>query len=213
MPEQGHFSHSTEATVEFQPFPKIARLNRQCTITEKIDGTNAQVTIIPADGPMSIEGNVAIVDNFAIFAGSRSRWISPGKSTDNFGFAGWVRDNAAELVKLGEGSHFGEWWGSGIQRGYGLPKGEKRFSLFNVGRWSADAERPACCGVVPTLFEGLFHSALVQECLEDLRDGGSRAAPGFMKPEGIIVFHQAQRSLFKVTIEGDHEPKSMAAAA
>lgn len=32
-------------TIEFQPWPKIARLNREITITEKIDGTNAAVII------------------------------------------------------------------------------------------------------------------------------------------------------------------------
>jgi hypothetical protein len=31
--------------IEFQPFAKIARLSRECVITEKIDGTNAQVYI------------------------------------------------------------------------------------------------------------------------------------------------------------------------
>ena len=32
----------------FQPFSKIARLNRDCVITEKLDGTNAQVHVVPA---------------------------------------------------------------------------------------------------------------------------------------------------------------------
>lgn len=32
-------------TLEFQPWPKIARLNRDIVITEKIDGTNAAVHI------------------------------------------------------------------------------------------------------------------------------------------------------------------------
>ena len=30
---------------EFKPFPSIARLHRDCCITEKIDGTNAVVTV------------------------------------------------------------------------------------------------------------------------------------------------------------------------
>ena len=29
--------------MEFEAFPKIGRMNRDCTITEKIDGTNAQL--------------------------------------------------------------------------------------------------------------------------------------------------------------------------
>lgn len=183
-------------SIEFTPFPKIARLNRECTITEKIDGTNAQVHI---------------TEDGTVLAGSRTRWIT--SQADNFGFAKWVEANADDLRKLGPGSHFGEWWGSGIQRGYGLQKGEKRFSLFNVVRWADDAVRPACCSVVPTLYQGPFDTIETHACVEILRELGSRAAPGFMKPEGVIVWHDAARQLFKVTIEKDSEPKSVSVAA
>ena len=100
-----------------------------------------------------------------------------------------------------------------------------RFSLFNVGRWAlgpAHAEKcacgncptldkvlPDCVGLVPVLYEGPFSSDIVDQTLEDLRANGSKAAPGFMKPEGIIVYHAAARSLFKVTIEKDEEPKTL----
>lgn len=40
---------------------------------------------------------------------------------------------------------------------------------------------------------------------------GSTAAPGFMKPEGIVVFHAASRNLYKVTLEKDDAPKGRAA--
>ncbi len=193
--------------MEFQPFPKIARLNRDCTITEKIDGTNAQVMLMPIDGPCSTEGSIAQVDGFAIFAGSRTRWVQPGKQKDNHGFAGWVVANAAELVKLGEGSHFGEWWGGSIQSGYGLK--EKRFSLFNTYRWNDDAVRPACCYVVPTIYQGPFSTDAVDWSVTKLRVEGSQAAPGWKKPEGIIVFHHAKSHLFKVTLERDDAPKSL----
>lgn len=43
--------------------------------------------------------------------------------------------------------------------------------------------------------------------VEDLRTNGSKVAPGFMKPEGIIIYHAAARSMFKVTLEKDDEPK------
>ena len=33
------------STPEFIEFPKMARLSRECVITEKIDGTNAQIFI------------------------------------------------------------------------------------------------------------------------------------------------------------------------
>jgi hypothetical protein len=179
---------------EFTEFPKMPRLSRECVITEKIDGTNG-VIYIGEDGAMA--------------AGSRSRWITP--AMDNHGFARWVTDHADELRALGPGRHFGEWWGSGIQRGYGLTKGEKRFSLFNIGRWELD--RPACCHVVPVLYRGEFETNAAVGALATLRIGGSLASPGFMNPEGIVVFHIAGNVGFKKTIEKDELPKSLAAVA
>jgi len=181
--------------MEFEEFPKIPRLRRDCVITEKIDGTNAQIHITEDD---------------QILVGSRSRYITP--EDDNYGFAKWVKANEAEIRKLGYGRHYGEWWGSGCQRGYGLQKGEKRFSLFNVGRWRNE-ELPSCVSLVPVLYEGPFSSDIVEKVLEDLRLNGSKAAPGFMNPEGIIVYHAAARSMFKVTLEKDSEPKSKVEAS
>lgn len=178
---------------EFIPFPKIARLSREIIITEKLDGTNAQIWISD--------------DGTEIRAGSRTRWITP--QDDNFGFARWAEENRDELLKLGPGRHFGEWWGKGIQRNYSLT--EKRFSLFNVSRWEDDALRPSCCHTVPVLYRGDFSQSAWQNALADLAKNGSRAAPGFMKPEGIIVFHVAANIGFKKTIEKDAEPKSLAA--
>lgn len=175
---------------DFIPFPKIPRLKRGCVITEKIDGTNAQV-VVGEDG--------------SVRAGSRNRWITP--EDDNFGFARWVADHADGLRELGPGQHFGEWWGLGIQRGYGLS--ERRFSLFNVGRWSD--VRPACCHVVPALYEGDFSTEAVDTFLDLLKVGGSVAAPGFIKPEGIIVYMTAARHTYKVLAENDNEPKGAAA--
>lgn len=197
--------------MEFKPFPKIARLSRDVVVTEKIDGTNAQVYIVHKDEISSltqIEGAVNIIDGYIIYAGSRTRWIKPGKETDNYGFAAWVRDNANELVKLGPGSHFGEWFGSGIQRGYGLK--EKRFALFNTARWSDAGVRPKCCDVVPVLYSGIFDTREVETALESLRVKGSYMAPGFMRPEGVIIYHTASGTLYKKTLEKDQEPKSLA---
>jgi hypothetical protein len=196
--------------MEFIGFPKSPRLTRPMVITEKIDGTNAQIVIV----------NKALFDNTALcgptpvgdngeqlmLAGSRTRWINPKE--DNFGFAKWVEENSKELFKLGEGQHFGEWWGSGIQRGYDLPKGEKRFSLFNTSRWSDASVRPECCHVVPILHKGMFDTTAIQATLQALELVGSQAAPGFMKPEGIMVFHAASGIVFKKTIHKDEAPKS-----
>ncbi len=176
----------------FVEFPKIARLNRDIFINEKIDGTNAQVEITE-DGD--------------IFPGSRNRFVT--LQNDNYGFARWVEGEKAELMKLGPGRHYGEWWGSGIQRAYGLKGGEKHFSLFNVARWSDDDLRPACCRVVPTLYRGPFDTNAINDVIERLRTDGSVAAPGFMRPEGVIVYHTASATMFKVTLENDASPKSM----
>ena len=180
---------STDNT--FEAFAGIPRLFRGCTITEKIDGTNAQI-VVTGDGQ--------------VLAGSRSRYITP--EADNFGFAAWVKAHEDELRQLGEGRHFGEWWGCGIQRGYGLT--EKRFSLFNVSRWGVgfnpqgqDPRVPPKARVVPIMYEGPFSTTTAWDMVSMLCKEGSAAAPGFMNPEGIVVFHSAGQALFKATIGGD----------
>lgn len=194
---------------KFEEFPKIARLNRDCIVTEKIDGVNAQIVIAPRSAA-SIPPTLALVGDYAIFAGSRTRWVTP--TDDQNGLAKWVIANAEEIVKLGPGRHYGEWWGSGIRRGYGLPQGEKRFSLFNTSRWTEE-NTPACVNVVPILYRGLFTTQAINNTLDCLRVVGSKASPGFKRPEGIIVFHLAANVFFKVTLEKDEQPKSVAAAA
>jgi hypothetical protein len=191
----------------FTSFAKMARLQREVIITEKIDGTNAQIYI---------------TDDGRMLTGSRTRWIYP--EDDNFGFAAWARDNKDELMQLGPGRHFGEWWGQGIQRNYGLD--ERRFSLFNVSRWCLHGETPqpiptadprivkmqevlpACCHLVPILRRGINISTLAESALYELTQRGSVAAPGFMHPEGIVVFHTAGNVGFKMTLDNDGVPKS-----
>lgn len=212
--------------MDFQEFGKIARLSRNVVVTEKIDGTNAQIFIqtlgVSTDEPHVISWPYSYAERNSrgttfIFAGSRSRWITPGKNTDNCGFAGWVKDNGKTLLGLGEGRHYGEWWGQGIQRNYGLK--EKRFSLFNVGRWNSEwnsnfsgstvcTEIPLC-HVVPVLGRGEFNTEFIGTVLNGLSDNGSYAAPGFMKPEGVVIYHVAGGYYFKKTIENDDTPKSL----
>lgn len=209
--------------MEFQAFPKMPRLSREVVVTEKIDGTNAQIYI---EG--SLFGN--IVDEviaskpdgntfLTMRVGSRTRWIKPGD--DNFGFAAWCKEHIDELFGLGPGRHFGEWWGKGIQRNYGLA--EKRFSLFNTGRWVTHIHNdpsgrpttlgdkqgvaPECCHVVPVLAKGIFDSTIINQAMDNLILKGSYAAPGFMKPEGIVIFHVAGNCGFKKTCEKDEQHK------
>jgi hypothetical protein len=176
--------------VEFKAFPKMARWSRDIIITEKIDGTNASI-YIGEDGEF--------------FTGSKNRWITP--EDDNYYFSRWAHDHKEDLLKLGVGHHFGEWWGPGIQRGYGLK--EKCFSLFNVHRWSDSTLRPECCSIVPTIYSGANYAGAIEDALESLKVSGSLASPGFMRPEGVVLYHVASGIGFKKTIEKDEVPKSI----
>lgn len=207
--------------IEFQEFPKVSRLSREMIITEKLDGTNAQVYIWEDTN----ESVPKYQSELKIIAGSRTKWLT--LKEDNYGFAKWVNDNKQDLLNLGIGRHFGEWWGSGIQRGYNLTKGDKRFSLFNTLRWCKFDEEPKvrkdgnfgdikyqeilpqCCHLVPELYKGMFDTIEVERQLHDLRIYGSKASPGFMKPEGVVVFHTAGNFGFKKTIYKDEIPKSL----
>src|SRR6185503_19813928 len=104
-----------------------------------------------------------------------------------------------ELISgLGPGKHFGEWWVAGIQRKYGLK--EKRFSLFNTTRFFYQKDRPACCHLVPVLDQCKCDELCVNDWIEYLSNHGSVAAPGFMDPEGIVIYHVAGNVGFKKTI-------------
>ena len=83
----------------FTEFQKIPRLSRDMVITEKIDGTNSCI---------------CITEDGEFLTGSRHKWITP--ENDNYGFSRWAHEHKDELMKLGVGVHYGEWWGSGIQR-------------------------------------------------------------------------------------------------
>ena len=168
--------------IEFRPFPKIARLFTTITVTEKLDGSNAAV-VVTEDGE--------------VLAQSRNRFITPGKLTDNYSFAQWVENNAAALVDLGPGVHFGEWWGEGIARRYSMSR--KVFSLFNTERFGDN--RPDCCDVVPVLFKGEFDHNAVIDAMAKLRAEGSAASPGFMNPEGVMVYHHAAQRYFKAPFD------------
>ncbi|MFB7671324.1 RNA ligase family protein [Kitasatospora purpeofusca] len=203
---------------EFTGWSKTARLFREITITEKLDGTNAGLHV-------SEDGQVV--------AQSRNRIITP--DADNYGFARWAADHADELAHiLGPGLHFGEWWGSGIQRRYGLtdrPAGrdrhevDRRFSLFNVDRWYREDEVVEsmrsradqsllvdAVDAVPVLYRGVFSEDAITEAMTDLRTGGSYAAPGFMNPEGICVYHSQSRTVYKITLDNNDAGKWEAAA-
>lgn len=184
-----------ENTTEFRPWPKLSRWSRDVIISEKLDGTSSCVVIK--------ESKVIAVQ-------SRNRFITP--EDDNYGFAGWVERNKPILEGiLGDGYHYGEWWGNGIQRGYNMAK--KKFSLFNVSRWSdlTFNENAISIGLdcVPLLWQGSMDEAhlKIQIVMQDLQRDGSVAAKGYMNPEGVVLFHTAGGYLFKKTFEKDQEGK------
>lgn len=208
-----------EKKPEFRPWGKIGRLNRDVILTEKIDGTNAAINISYDYLPETVanvysgarhEGGVVTYDQAGhpVWVGcqSRKRMITP--ESDNFNFAQWVYDNALDLVAdLGAGLHFGEWWGSGIQRGYGLEKGLKKFSLFNVRKWSIQDFRTENLHTVPVIDMIPFDTGGINAHVRQLEICGSLAAPGFKPPEGIVVFHTHTQDLFKVTCTDDEKHK------
>ncbi len=205
--------------------PKIGRWFRDITISEKLDGTNGSIWVglLPSapedsgpagavvEGPHELTGEPVL---YVVRAGSRTRFVTP--QDDNFGFARWVYDNAAALTALGVGTHFGEWWGRGIQRGYG--QAGRTFSLFNVGRWANNIAGLQFDGqemipdvpqlsVVPVLYRGPLSAANgvdpIREAARRLTYSGSLAAPGFMDAEGVMVYHEALRTYGKYSLDGD----------
>lgn len=206
--------------MEFQPWPSISRLNKDAIYTEKIDGTNAAVVIEQYQPVWYAEGSDIPIRNveidgtvYSVWAQSRKRFIYPGD--DNFAFAHWVDKNAENLVRLlGVGRHFGEWWGSGIQGGYGLPKDERRFSLFNVKRWEHTLTHEHGHEMIPELYlvpvlgKSTFSTVTAKLLVEYLREHGSEASPGFKKPEGVVVFHTASGTPYKTFLENDDIHKS-----
>jgi hypothetical protein len=172
--------------MNFEGFPKIARWSREIIITEKIDGTNAAI----------------LIENGVVKAQSRNRFITP--DDDNYGFAAWVEANKDALIAaLGEGRHFGEWFGSGIQRGYGMDR--KMFALFNTTRWK-NAELPDGVMVVPELYRGPMEDWIIQRNLQRLEMFGSKLF-GFNRPEGIVIYHTAAKVMFKKTLYNDEAGK------
>lgn len=200
----------------FQRFPSLTRFSHDWTITEKLDGTNAQIVIVHASNPDAHDflnsGNydalLAEPGEFFVFAGSRSKLIWPGKSTDNHGFARYVQDNAEEIVaKLGEGRHFGEWVGKGINKRHYDLQG-KQFALFNTYRWTG-ADLPEQMTVVPILFQGYSDDPgqRALECMQEMQANGSAFAPGYMNPEGVVMYHGPSKTTFKKTYDYDEAGK------
>ena len=183
--------------MEFEGFAKIPRLTKGFHLSEKIDGTNAQIYIgqINAEGFIGTPVDMDYDRGLFMFAGSRKRYITP--EDDNFGFARWCLDNAEELYKLGPGRHFGEWFGPGIQKNP-LNVSEKRLAMFNP-KWIDQG--PECIEVVPQL--GLVTHDQIDEALRNLYDSGTQVKGGEGEAEGIMLYHEASQQIYKRTFHND----------
>jgi hypothetical protein len=192
--------------MNFEPFPKIPRLSRECVITEKIDGTNGQILIELAD--VATQEDEQRIE-YVVWAGSRNRWLT--EKEDNHGFYKWVDANKEQLcLELGIGRHYGEWWGTGINKRY--PGAPKTFSLFNVDRWQEPKEQGllTLCQVVPILSRCEFNTKAIEDEVLWLASHGSVAWPECKDPEGVVVFHYGSHGLFKKTCKGDEKGKEQA---
>lgn len=178
--------------MEFVEYGKTPRLFRDIVITEKIDGSNCVIGIDAEDG--------------IVRAGSRTKWLD---DADHFEFRKWCHENRDSLIEdLGTGLHRGEWFGMGMQRKYGMD--HREFALFNTGKWKDVEFKTKNLRTVPILYEGVWDHFAIQRALDELIYHGSLAAPGFMRPEGICIFHTQANIVFKVLVENDHLSKTEA---
>jgi hypothetical protein len=201
--------------LEFAKFSSIGRLYRDVTITEKIDGMNACIVIKELSGDDLYRNALTVVkgssyypdQRFAIGVQSRKQFLSV--DNDIQGLAAWVYANALELVlALGPGYHYGEWWGRNINRSYH----QKRnwFSLFNTKRWNKDnVGHIDGLLTVPVLYSGPYADWVNEMQLHRLETQGSFAAKEVdaraldFRAEGIVGWHTALDTYYKVTLDGD----------
>ncbi len=166
--------------LEFKAWGKMTRINPLLvTITEKMDGTNACI----------------IIENGEV-VGAQSRTKLITEENDNYGFAKWVGRNKEALAGLGDGHHFGEWAGLGIQSNpHNLEC--KKFFLFNTYRWGQD-NQPSVCEVVKVLYEGNLTEELIPKLLVELEQYSKQTG---YKAEGIVCYNHAHQSYTKHTIK------------
>lgn len=168
--------------VEFKAWGKIPRGRGQgITITEKLDGTNACIVIF---------------DDKIVAVQSRKRFIKLGD--DNYGFALWVSQNEEELLKLGDGYHYGEWYGEGIQKNPHNKVG-KHLALFNTFRWGVhNTNTPNCVEVVPILYQGIVTAGIEGKTMLELLEASKEK--GYIA-EGIVSYYHNTKTYQKDTFK------------
>jgi hypothetical protein len=122
----------------FKPYPKIGQFRN--AVKDMRDFCN-HLSELTFTGAVKLHGTNAAVgwskEKQKVYCQSRTRVIAAG--CDNYGFAAWV-DTQLDLWKetlldLGKGEDillYGEWCGSGVQKGVGISELSKRFVIFKV---------------------------------------------------------------------------------
>lgn len=171
--------------MEFQAWPKIPRhVGFNVIISEKIDGTNACINVGEDLKIQSVQSRTRLID----------------VHNDNFGFANWVEANKEVLESfLGEGRHYGEWAGPGIQSNP-LKLTQKTFFLFNTHRWEDKSRilHPQV-SVVPCLYIGTYYEGLFGDVMDKLYKKCYLHQNDEMEPEGIIIYWPQTRTMEKMT--------------
>jgi hypothetical protein len=228
---------------QFKKWSSTPRFHKGLHITMKIDGTNGGVSVeivghedmswhysgqVPEDATYVTHRTEDGSDpgfGYLVRAQSRKRIITP--TNDNYGFAGWVWDNAEALANtLGMGYHYGEWYGEGIQ---GNPMGVagRKWALFNTWHWARPENAIALknSGIpgithVPVLHDEQTHGPADYMTIPDIMDNlykwgdlveGYRTHPYANKmdshmvkePEGIIVWHRETQQKYKILLNND----------
>lgn len=183
---------------KFVAYPKTRRLEDETvTISEKVDGTNGVLFIHKPHLCDVLNGST---DAPYILAGCRSRWLKDDdtKSWDNHGFGKWVAENAQALHALPEGFHYGEWYGKGINHGYGMK--ERRFMLFNRKRYENLTYLPKCVEL-ETIIEDDVPVAELSSVIDRIKNkatvNGSFHIPESGMVEGLIMRFKLSARVYK----------------
>lgn len=177
-------------------WPKITRRDAQCTISEKAHGSNGAVAF-QVTNMSPTDGREVYVLDVEMAVQTRTRIVTT--QDDQTGIARWAEANRDTLEmdllhvnrmlpEPGTYYHYGEF----MTRGHNEP----HFYLFNTRRWTGVKFRTPTLKVVPVLYEGNYSDEIVENCLEDLRQNGSRIHPG-LPAEGVVVYYPSNDTMFK----------------
>lgn len=184
--------------IPFKSWPKTTRRKSKCTISEKLNGSNGALAFKVKDVSPT-DGREVYVLDFEMATQTRNRIVTT--QDDQTGIARWAEANRDSLIRdllYIEGNlpipsdepqyHYGEF----MTRGHKEP----HFYLFNTRRWSNVTFKTPTLKVVPVLYEGEYYDGVIEECLEDLRNNGSRIHPD-IPAEGVVTYWPGNDTMFK----------------